>query len=457
MIVLIFIMNYIDRTAITSARLRGLTDDLHLSPFQYETVIAVLYASYCPMQIPSNLLLNKTSSPSAFIGGCVVLWGTISALTGMTRNFTEILVCRFLIGVPEAAFYPGAIYLLSRWYTRKELAFRSAILYTGLLVSNAFGSFLAAGILALSEGLAHLAAWRWLFIIEGGITICVGLAAITILPDYPHNTPWLTASERRLAQARLAEDTGVADKDASDEPWWAGLNMAIKDPIVILFMFMTFTGLVGLSFSNFFPSITATLGYDTTTTLLLAAPPWIVASALCLLNARHADASGERFFHISVWLWAVMGGFLLALSSMNTATRYISLFLLASGYSGFSLMLVWVSNSMPRPPAKRAAAIALVNGFGNLGNVLGSYTWKAKWGPGYHESMSIGLVALTCSTILAWVLRRKFVYLNAQLEEDERRASPVDVDDEAILTAARLEGISVAEAVEKRRRFRYLY
>ena len=36
---------------------------------------------------------------------------------------------------------------------------------------------------------------------------------------------------------------------------------------------------------------------------------------------------------------------------------------------GFALTLVWVSNAVPRPPAKRAAAMGIVNGFGNLGNL----------------------------------------------------------------------------------------
>jgi len=139
-IFVIYIMNYIDRTAITSARLQGLEQDLHLSDIEYETIIAILYASYCPAQIPSNMALNFVRRPSLYIGICVVLWGITSAAAAATHNFVGLLLCRIFIGLPEAAFYPGASYLLSRWYTRKELAFRSAVLYVGLLLSNAFGS-----------------------------------------------------------------------------------------------------------------------------------------------------------------------------------------------------------------------------------------------------------------------------------------------------------------------------
>jgi sugar phosphate permease len=140
MIFLIYIMNYIDRNGITTARLKGLQDDLHLNNVQYATLIAVLYATYSPAQIPSNMLLHIVRKPSLYIGTCVVLWGLTSALTGVTKNYAGIITCRIFIGLPEAAFYPGSMYLLSRWYTRKELALRSAILYCGLLLSNAFGS-----------------------------------------------------------------------------------------------------------------------------------------------------------------------------------------------------------------------------------------------------------------------------------------------------------------------------
>jgi MFS family permease len=165
-VAIIYLMNYIDRVAITSARLQGLETDLGLTDVQYETVLAVLYASYAPAQIPSNMILGYISRPSFYIGACTMAWGVTSALTGVTTNFAGIVACRVFIGLPEAAFYPGSMYLLSRWYTRKELALRSAVLFVGLLISNAFGSFIAAGILGTMQGVLGIAAWRWLFYIE---------------------------------------------------------------------------------------------------------------------------------------------------------------------------------------------------------------------------------------------------------------------------------------------------
>ncbi|KAF9047794.1 major facilitator superfamily domain-containing protein [Panaeolus papilionaceus] len=455
-IFIIFIMNFIDRNGVTTARLKGMQQDLHINDLQYATVIAILFASYCPAQIPSNMILNKVSRPSWFIGTCTVIWGLTSALTGITTNFAGIIACRVFIGLPEAAFYPGAIFLLSRWYTKKELAFRSAFLYAGLLIANAFGTLMAAGILANMEGKRGIRAWRWLFFIEGALTIIVGLISVWLLPDYPHNTRWLSPFERRLAQVRLAEDAGEADKDNVEDSQLQGLIMAIKDPKVAIFSLMSMSQLLGLSFVFFFPTLTQSLGVSTTVALLLAAPPWVVASILTCLNAWHADKTGERFYHITGWWWFSNIGFIIALSTVSNAGRYVAMFLMAFGDAGFAMTLVWVSNAIPRPPAKRAAAIGVVNGFGNIGNVMGSYAWKSSWGPLYHQSMIISLCALVFSTILAFIMRQMLVRENRKLDADERAAMK-GANRARVEEAARLEGITFEQAMERRKGFRYLY
>ncbi|KAG1740814.1 major facilitator superfamily domain-containing protein [Suillus paluster] len=443
--VVIYLLNYIDRVAITAARLQGLEADLGLSTVQYETVVAILYVTYSPAQIPSNMILSYISRPSLYIGACVVAWGLTSTLTGTTTNFAGIMACRIFIGLPEAAFYPGVMYLLSRWYTRKELAVRSAWFFAGLLISNAFGSLFAAAILANMQGKLGFAAWRWLFFIEGAITMFFGFLTMCASP-----------SERRLAQVRLAEDAGEADKDADNLTIYDGLLLAIKDPKTIIFMFISCSQTLGLSFTNFFPTLTATLGFNTTDTLLMAAPPWVLAAALCVLNGWHADRTGERFFHIASWWWVVIAGYIISLSTMNTGGRYSSLFLMTAGFSGFALTLTWVSNAIPRPPAKRSVAMGLVNGIGNLGNVMGSYVWNSAWGPRYHQSMIITLCSLIISTTLGLLMRWILIKENKQMDMEEKKLME-GPGRERIEEAARLEGISFEEAMKRRKGFRYLY
>jgi len=325
----------------------------------------------------------------------------------------------------------------------------------GHLLASAFGSLMAAGIIGTMEGVRGIRAWRWLFIIEGSITVFIGLCAIVILPDYPHNTKWLSADERRLAQIRLSEDAAEADKDDQRDTALEGLQLALKDPKVLLFAMMSFSQLLSLSFVNFFPTLTSTLGFGAVISLLLAAPPWIWAAMICLVNGYHTDRSGERYFHVNAPFWGTVVGFIMALSSFKTGARYVSMFLMTSGFAGLALTPVWVSNTISRPPAKRAAAIGIIIGFGNIGSLVGSFAWKAEWGPGYHRSMLISLSSILFSSFIAFVIRSILVRENKALD----RALELELEGsgrERIAEAARLEGITFEEAMERKKGFRYL-
>lgn len=139
--------------------------ELGLVGNQYQTAVSILFVGYLLMQVPSNLFLNKFGRPGVYLPAVMVVWGTISALTAACRNFTGLVLVRFFLGFVEAAYFPGCLYFLSSWYTRKELAFRTAMLYVGSLLSGAFSGLIAAGITNGMDGDLGLGAWRWLFIV----------------------------------------------------------------------------------------------------------------------------------------------------------------------------------------------------------------------------------------------------------------------------------------------------
>jgi MFS family permease len=123
------------------------------------------------------------------------------------------------------------LYYLSCWYTRSELGFRTAILYSGSLLSGAFSGLIAAGITGNLDGARGLRAWRWLFIIEGAITVAIAFISFFILPNFPRTTTWLTEEERQLAAWRLEEDIGQDDWiDSQHQTFGHGLKLAFTDP-----------------------------------------------------------------------------------------------------------------------------------------------------------------------------------------------------------------------------------
>jgi len=131
----------------------------------------------------------------------------------------------------------------------------------------------------LSKGFClNLECFRWLFYIEGALTVFVAICAIFILPDFPTTTTWLSDDERRLALRRMQEDAGVGDQEETETGGRAhGLYLAVTDWKVWWFAMAVNAIVVSLSFNAYFPTLSATLGYNPTVSLLLVAPPFIFA------------------------------------------------------------------------------------------------------------------------------------------------------------------------------------
>ncbi|KAJ5128361.1 hypothetical protein N7526_006527 [Penicillium atrosanguineum] len=429
--VLIYIMNYLDRNNISAARLKGLQTDLNLTNNQYSTCLSILYVGYILMQVPSNMFINRISRPSWYIAVAMTLWGIISTCSGFAKSFGDMVAIRFLLGFVEAAFLPGALLILSKWYTRRELTTRNAILFCGNLISNAFSSLVAAGVLSNMQGVLGHAAWRWLFWIEGSITMVIAISAGFILPDLPTNSSGFTEEERLVAQLRIIEDVGEADTDSEEQSPFSGLMMALKD-FKIYIMMLAFTAyVVGLSFNAFFPTLTGTLGFSYVPTLLMSAPP---------------------IWHIYGPIFMGLVGFIISMSTLNVAARYVALFLQAGSYAGFIVFYSWISSSFPRPPAKRAVALAIINAFSQLGNVAGSYVWDLSEN-GYRKSYGIVTAMYGITIVGFWIFRMILMNLNKKLEESEAEWDAGHTDPQ---TGATVIMESADESLRMRKGFRYL-
>jgi MFS family permease len=322
----------------------------------------------------------------------------------------------------EATFFPGAVFLLSRWYKRNELGLRTALFYCGSSVSNAFGALIASGILGSLDGKLGFTAWRWLFFVEGTLTTVVAVSAIWILPDFP-STPsaWLLPDEQTLAKRRMEEEA-VAEIEHEGKPeekfsgllealmdwrvWWLGVALHLMES--------------SMSFTMFFPTLSATMGYNATTSLLLCAPPWVLGTATSFVVARHSDVTGDRFWHIVGPLLVGIAGFMLAISTMNTTMRYISLFFMTQSPVAFIVSLTWVMNTFSQSQSKRAAAIALVNTVSSTGLISSSFFWPSSWGPSYVNSYLICTLASVVSIAMLWVFRRHLSRCNEAAEAEEQ-------------------------------------
>lgn len=383
----------------------------------------------------------------------MIIWAIVSGCTAFVNSEASLLVVRFFLGIVEAPFFPCAIYFLSCWYKKRELGIRMALLVSGLITSNAFAGLLAAGILSGMQDVGHLHQWQWLFIIEGLVTIFVAICAIFILPDYPRNTRWLTEEERKFAQARLAVDVGSVDLLGEEgSSILNSLLQAVKDYRVWLFACMQMACTASISFSHFFPTLVQELGFESNTlTLLLTSPPYVVALFWALSLAWQADKRQVRstYAGISAAVALVGGIIIIALPPEYKWANYAMMFLLVCGtYGVYCTTYTWLSSTIVRPPAKRAAAVGIANSFANLASFYGNYFWLDKYEPAFKQSWGcvIAFVALCFSMILTlrYVLRRR----NKKFEQMAAERDAGLVVEESRLTEEELRAL--------RRGFRYV-
>lgn len=336
--------SYLDRNALPNARLQGIEKDLGLVGDQFNICISVMYAGYLALQVPSNLVLTRVK-PSVYLPTCMALWGMVSACTAAVHNFTGLVMCRFFLGILEAPFFPGALLLLSSWYTPRELATRTAIMYTGSLLSSAFGGLVGAAVEYGLDGARGLRTWQWLFLLEGTVTVAFSLASILILPDFPATTSWLSMEEKAVAVHRLRVHSGTVDEEKGSV--LSALKMALLDYKVWLFTLIVLFKTSAAAVSAFVPTLVATFGFGTIQSLLMTAPPYVFAAVVAMGVSISSDKVEERFWHLVGPLASGMLGYIIAASTRTVELRYFSLFLMLGGvYGCFDITYAWLSSTV---------------------------------------------------------------------------------------------------------------
>ncbi|KAI8624996.1 MFS general substrate transporter [Xylariaceae sp. FL1651] len=415
-LVIMYILNYLDRQNIASARLAGLQEDLNLSTVQYQTAVSILFAGYILAQTPSNLIASKIKWPGVYICAGMAAWGIVSALTAVVHNFAGLLVTRVLLGVVEAVFFPGALFLLSQFYNRKQFALRTAILYSGSQVGNAIGGLFAIGVLRL-DGQHGLSGWRWLFLIEGVLTVFFAITFAFFLPNSNKKIIGLSEIECEFIQWNYLSDLGQED-NGNEISGVKGFILAVQDPKTWLLTGVLYSTYIVGVVVNFFPTVVGGLGYSRTTTYGLTAPPFILCVFVMLINGWHSDRTRERFLHIVIPLAISLVANIIAVSTLNIAARYVAILLLpGSIYGAAVVILSWITGSLSQPTAKRAAAIGLINSLCNTHNIWGSYLFFNA--PRYIVAFVVFIVATGLAIAFATVTRIYLQQQNAKLDRGE--------------------------------------
>ncbi|UZJ53730.1 hypothetical protein CBS101457_003050 [Exobasidium rhododendri] len=327
---IMYLLSYLDRSNIGNAYTAGMKEDLNMTSQAYSIVLLVFFISYVLAEAPSNMILTR-ARPSILLPSMMFVWGGLSMCFAAAKSWQAIAGLRFLLGIVEASFAPGVLFLLSSWYKKGELGRRYSLYYSAVAISGIFGGLIAGGLLKTLDGHSGLRGWRWLFIVEGAATCAVSLIAFFTLPDYPSNTRWLTPRERQLASQRLADDSLGSAQSGEKESHTVALKMALSDWRTWAFVltYMSTTGSQTIQY--FIPSLVKSMGYTGFEIQYYTAPIYVCALVAILAFCFSSDYFKERSYHLAVASALAIVCFAAIIGVTNHTGRYV---LLCFGVAG---------------------------------------------------------------------------------------------------------------------------
>ncbi|KAF1996007.1 MFS general substrate transporter [Amniculicola lignicola CBS 123094] len=435
---IMFMALELDRSNIQQANTDNFLKDLKLTTNDYNLGNTVFKLSFLCAELPSQLV-SKWMGPDRWIPTQMVLWSVVASAQFWLSGRSSFLACRALLGILQGGFIPDVILYLSYFYKHHELSLRLGFFWTGMYIADILAAFLAYGLLHM-RGVQGHEGWRWLFMIEGIITLAVGLSAYVFMPPGPCQTAnwargkkgWFTAREEEIMVNRVIRDDPSKGTMHNREPvtpklLWKSLKDYDLWPIYIL----------GLAFQipqgppqQYLTLSLRGLGFDTFQSNLLTIPWTAIHIVTMLLLTYSAEIFQELTLHAGVGqIWAIPFLVYLYVSDAAHANRWVVwtvITLLLSYPSSHPIQVGWNSRNS-NTVRSRTVSAACYNMFVQAGGIVISNIYRKDDAPNYHRgngqllAIACGNVGLYLSTKAYYIWRNKSrdAKWNAMTEEQQ--------------------------------------
>ncbi|UDJ81680.1 MFS transporter [Kosakonia oryzae] len=384
------IISFMDRVNISFALPGGMEADLGITSQMAGVASGIFFIGYLFLQIPGGRSAVNGSG-KRFIAWSLLAWAVVSVATGFVTHEYQLLVLRFILGVSEGGMLPVVLTMVSNWFPEKEVGRANAFVMMfaplgGMLTAPVSGAIIAA------------LDWRWLFIIEGLLSLVVLLVWWRLISDRPEEAHWLPASEReylvttlaREREARLAEEA-VSNAPVKD----VFRNAGLMKLVVLNFFYQT--GDYG--YTLWLPTILKNLtGANMAGVGVLAILPFVATLAGIYTISLFSDRSGKRRAWVRLSLYCFAASLLASvLLREHVVAAYIALvmcgFFLKAATSPF-----WSIPGRIASPEVAGSARGVINGLGNLGGFCGPYLVGVMI---YFFGQNVAVCALAGSLIIA--------------------------------------------------------
>ncbi len=356
---LLYLVAYIDRQNVSFAKLQ-MVDDLAMSEAAYGFGAGLFFLGYCLFEVPSNLILERVGARLWF-ARIIGAWGLVTVALGFAWTPTSFYILRFLLGVAEAGFFPGVLYLLTLWFPQAQRARAIGLFLIASAFANAVGAAIGGLLLGL-DGLGGLRGWQWVFIATGIPALLLVPVVLMKLPRGPADARWLSVEQKAWLAQTLAAEGHVREHVAP--------MRALRDGRVLA-LCVAFVGfpLAAYGLSYWLPTIVHGFGVGHVANGLLNVIPWlVVAAVLWWFPARAARAASPRWFIVGP---ALLGAacLLLVMVLPTPALRFTAL-CIAAGAIFAGQPVFWSLPSRFLTGAAAAAGFAVINSVGNLGGFV---------------------------------------------------------------------------------------
>lgn len=358
---LLYLIAYIDRQNVSYAKLQ-MVDALGLSEYAYGLGASLFFVGYFLFEVPSNLFLNRFGARVWFTR-IMVTWGLITIALAFTQSPTMFYILRFLLGVAEAGFFPGVLYLLTLWFPKDYRGRMVGLFMIFSAFANALGAPLGGMLLDL-DGVLGLAGWEWVFLATGIPAVIAGIATFLYLDDTPQSAKFLTDAEKQWLADRLAQENAGMDEHADN-----GFKALINPRVLLMSLCYIGFPLAAYGLSYWLPTIVQGFGVSNTMNGVINIIPWLIVALALWIIPSAADKTENKTPYIVGP--AFIGAISLALSAVISAPilQFALLCIAAAGiFAGQPVF--WSLPGRFLKGAGAAAGIAAINSVGNLGGFI---------------------------------------------------------------------------------------
>jgi sugar phosphate permease len=352
---------FLDRINYGFGAAGGMASDLGMTERGSAAASASFFLGYFLLQVPAATYASKRSAKK-LVFGALLLWGCLSAFTGLATSVPLLLIARFFLGAAEGVVMPAMLIYLTHWFTKSERSRANTFLILGNPITLLWAS-------AISGYLVQAFGWRTMFVVEGIPSVIWAFVWWRVAHDLPHQARWIGKNEAAALESILEQEQ-VALPPVKH---YAAAFRDIRVLILCAQLFFWSIGLYGLVL--WLPKILSSasqLGIGKIG--LLSALPYLCGVILMVVNSQKSDRSLHR--RRFVWPFLLVGATAFFTSYALGVGHFwlaYSCLVVAGGciFAGYGPFFAIIPEIIPRNAA--GESMALINSCGALGGFVGTY------------------------------------------------------------------------------------